>query len=262
MITYGLLDKFSLLSYVKAFAKNAIKYLIVFGWFFGLSEQIFLQRSFEKDKKIIEDAMRNFLRYPSSVCIMMPAEGTRFTKAKHEASMKFAEKNNLQPLKHHLIPRARGFMTCVPTLKENSDIISVLNMQVVFDPKAEVQPKLINIIRGESVSAHIYLDIVPMENLEASNECLLEIYKQKDELHDSFLKFGNFHEGRNATPIEGIKFQPRTNALFCTLFWFVINILIVSQFYFSMISSGYYITLSLITIGSILAGKRAKFMKY
>lgn len=254
LITYGLLDKFSLLSYVKAFAKNAIKYLIVFGWFFGLSEQIFLERSFEKDKKVIEESILNFLQYPSSVCIMMPAEGTRFSIEKHDASVKFAEKNNIKPFKHHLIPRARGFTTCVPILKRNQERISVLNMQIAFDPKHEIQPKLINIIRGESLTAHVYLEIVSNDVIEATNSCLYKIYEKKDELHDSFLKFGNFFEGRNEKLIKGIKFKPRRHALICSSIWFIINIIIIVKFYMFMIKSGFVISLSLLTFGSILAG--------
>ena len=36
-------------------------------------------------------------------------EGTRFTKEKHEASVEFARRNGHHPLKHHLLPRTKGF---------------------------------------------------------------------------------------------------------------------------------------------------------
>lgn len=255
LITFGLLDKFNLLSYVKAFAKNAIKYIPFFGWFFGLSEQIFLQRSFEKDKNVIDKAFASFLRYPSGVCIMMPAEGTRFTKEKHETSMEFAKKNNLQPLKHHLIPRARGFLSCVPTLKENSEIISVLNMQIVFDPKDKTEPKLMNIIRGKPVTAHVYLDVVPTSEISATNESLMKVYQEKDALHDSFLKYGNFHEGRNVAPIEGIKLQPQQRPLIMFFFWLIVNVFVMIYFNLWMIQNGYLITFILLSAGSIAAGE-------
>lgn len=255
LITFGLLDKFNLLSFVKAFAKNAIKFIPFFGWFFGLSEQIFLQRSYEKDKKVIDEAFSSFLRYPSSVCIMMPAEGTRFTREKHETSMDFAKKNNIALLKHHLIPRARGFLSCVPALKENSEIISVLNMQIVFDPKAINEPKLINIIRGKPVTAHVYLDIVPNNEITATNESLMKVYQQKDALHDSFLKYGNFHEGRNVAPIEGIKLEKQQRPLIVFLFWLVVNVLVMINFSLWMFQNGYLITFMLISAVSIGIGE-------
>lgn len=260
LITFGLLDKFYLLGFVKAFAKNAIKFIPFFGWFFGLSEQIFLQRSFEKDRKVIDDAMSSFLRYPRSVCIMMPAEGTRFTREKHEASMEFAKKSNLPLLKHHLIPRSRGFISCVPTLKENSEIISVLNMQIVFDPKATIEPKLINIIRGESVTAHVYLDIVPMHKIEATNESLIQIYQEKDELHDSFLKFGNFYEGRGTEPIEGIKLKPQQNTLILFIFWLMVNVFVMIYFTMLMVQNGYLISLVMIFLGLTAMGELVKMI--
>lgn len=255
LITFGLLDKFYLLGFVKAFAKNAIKLIPFFGWFFWLSEQIFLQRSFEKDKKVIDEAFSKFLLYPRSVCLMMPAEGTRFSREKHEISMEFAKKNNLPMLKHHLIPRARGFLSVVPTLKENSEIISVLNMQVIFDPKATIEPKLINILRGESVTAHVYLDIVPMNEIEATNESLIKIYQQKDELHDSFLKYGNFYEGRGTEKIEGIKLEPQQITLILFLMWLLVNIFVMVYFAYEMIKNGYFISLVVILLGLTAMGE-------
>jgi lysophosphatidic acid acyltransferase/lysophosphatidylinositol acyltransferase len=39
----------------------------------------------------------------------MFCEGTRFTKQKHEASMKIAREKGLKELQHHLLPRTKGF---------------------------------------------------------------------------------------------------------------------------------------------------------
>ena len=37
------------------------------------------------------------------------AEGTRFTPEKHEVSKEFARSRGLPILKHHLVPRTKGF---------------------------------------------------------------------------------------------------------------------------------------------------------
>lgn len=39
----------------------------------------------------------------------MFCEGTRFTKRKHEESMRVAKEKGLPELKHHLLPRTKGF---------------------------------------------------------------------------------------------------------------------------------------------------------
>ena len=43
-------------------------------------------------------------------------EGTRRTPAKILASQQFALENNKQPLKHHLLPRPKGFAVAVKML--------------------------------------------------------------------------------------------------------------------------------------------------
>lgn len=72
---------------------------------------------------------------------MFTAEGTRFSQAKHEASVKFAEGRNMVPLKHHLIPRPKGFVTCVPLLQKHK-CPSILNMQLSIDKNSDVIKKL------------------------------------------------------------------------------------------------------------------------
>ena len=47
------------------------------------------------------------------------AEGTRFTKAKHERAEEVAREKNYKPLEHHLQPRPTGFVTVVKKLREN-----------------------------------------------------------------------------------------------------------------------------------------------
>ncbi|CAF5169587.1 unnamed protein product, partial [Rotaria sp. Silwood1] len=39
----------------------------------------------------------------------MACEGTRFTERKRLESMKYAREKNLPELKHHILPRTRGF---------------------------------------------------------------------------------------------------------------------------------------------------------
>lgn len=48
-------------------------------------------------------------------------EGTRFTPAKHKASIQFALKNGLKPLKHHLVPRTKGFTSIVEGFRQSGE---------------------------------------------------------------------------------------------------------------------------------------------
>lgn len=74
----------------------------------------------------------------------MNAEGTRFTEQKHEACNQFARERGMTELKHHLIPRAKGFQASLPFLKAKCPCI--LDIQLVFKKDAEVSIKLIYLI--------------------------------------------------------------------------------------------------------------------
>lgn len=243
LVGWHLLDKHSMLGYGRSFVKNVIKYIPIAGWSFGLSEQIFLQRSFEKDKQVIEEGLENILSYPYSAWVIVTAEGTRLTKEKHEASIKFAQERNIQPLKHHLLPRPKGFMTCVPILKRNRDKVTVLNYQLAYNPDDKVKPTLLNIIRGEKFTSHIYIEIIPIDEIEATPEYLQKVYQRKDEIQDSFLRYGNFYEGRNLKPVEGFKYKKRLAGLINSIFWFSMNFFFITYYATSLILAGRFLFL-------------------
>lgn len=53
------------------------------------------------------------------------AEGTRFTPEKHEVSKEFARSRGLPELKHHLIPRTKGFNFVLKNMDRTSKSQSV-----------------------------------------------------------------------------------------------------------------------------------------
>jgi lysophosphatidic acid acyltransferase / lysophosphatidylinositol acyltransferase len=211
---------------------------------------VFLLRSFDKDKVVIEENMDDILQYPDNSWTVMTAEGTRFTKEKHDASVKFAMERNLIPLKHHLIPRAKGFVTCVPFLKKYKNL-SVLNLQLAFDKKSDVEPTLANLLRGKKVVAHVYIERIPLDNVSPTGDCLQEIYQEKDELQESFHTYGNFFEGRNQELIEGIRMKPRLCVAVNTIFWFALNFASMLYYATNLILAGRFVFLLSISSGVI-----------
>ena len=47
--------------------------------------------------------------YTEPCWLLLYPEGTRYTLDKHKASVEFAREKQIEPMKHHLIPRAKGF---------------------------------------------------------------------------------------------------------------------------------------------------------
>lgn len=250
LVGWVVIDRFATLGNARGFVKNVIKYIPIAGWFFGLAEHIFLQRNFDKDKTVIENRIKDIMNYPDTAWPVMTAEGTRFTKAKHDASIKFAKEKGIEALKHHLIPRAKGFITCVPIMKKYN-CPAVLNVQLTFHSDEQTKPTLANLLRGKKVVAHVYIERIPMAKVEATSEYLQKIYREKDELQESFLNYGNFYEGRNQKPIEGVKMKPRLCVLINSICWMTFNFSLMLYYAISLILKGKFIFLITVSGGII-----------
>ena len=48
-------------------------------------------------------------------------EGSRFTREKFHQGVQYARDNNLTPLKHHLVPRTKGYAILAKSLKAESE---------------------------------------------------------------------------------------------------------------------------------------------
>lgn len=75
-----------------------------------------VERNWEKDKLVMEEQVRNLGDYPDPVWLLLFAEGTRFTKTKHAASVEFAHKSGLLVLENLLLLRTKGFQLTVEQL--------------------------------------------------------------------------------------------------------------------------------------------------
>ena len=97
-------------------AKKMLKFVPTVGWAWALSDFIFVERDWEKDKLTMTGGVDELASYPSSVWLLLYAEGTRINPEKLQASQKFAKAKNLPILKHHLTPRSKGFVHIIKCL--------------------------------------------------------------------------------------------------------------------------------------------------
>lgn len=217
-------DHFGLLGNLKGFSKYSHGFLPGIGWSWRFAELVFLNRSFDKDQKIINKQLAKIVNYPDSVMLMMCPEGTRFTKVKHEASVKFAQERGLTVLNHHLIPRTKGFTASLPVLKTKCS--SIIDMQLVFDRKTEHEPTFSSIICGKSSNAHMYLrritmSEVPDDEVEVG-KWLQELFVRKDKLQTSFHETGDFFRESGVAPLRTLKLGARVWSLVNFVGWMVI----------------------------------------
>lgn len=243
-------EKAGVLGNCKAYAKKVISYIPTIGWCWKFAEFVFLERSFDKDKVIIERQLDQIFDYPSPVALLLNAEGTRFTETKHEASVKFAQERGMTVLQHHLIPRTKGFTASLAVLKKKCG--SILDVQILFD-EAKTAPTLANVINGRPITGHIYLRRIPMSEVpddeEAAAKWLHELFARKDKLAASFHKTGDLFKDNDIPAIKPRFLQRRIYPLINWLTWMVIAMIPILMLLISLLSSG---DLTHIVIGAVI----------
>lgn len=259
LAAWMLSDKLGTLGSDKAMMKSSLRYVPVIGWGWTLSDMVFLSRNWQKDRDNLINSTKVLLTYPRSLTLAY-FEGTRFTPKKYEASIKFAEEKNLNiRLKHHLIPRTRGFNCMIQQIKQSlksdkSLKYGLYNMQVALEDDDNSRASLTSLLNGVSSCVHIYverlnIDEISVESEEATSEFLYKIYKEKDNLVDYFKKNGRF---------PGIEkpYKPRIQTLANWVGWlFVVYSTLVYQYYlcFTSGSLSYIIVLSTLALSAIFS---------
>jgi len=186
-------DRAGILGNCRVYVKKVIQYVPVIGWAWCFSDTLFLARDWAHDQAVLDQRLAALLEYPDPVWILLFPEGTRFTKDKYEASKKFAESRNLPVLKHHLVPRTKGFSYTISHL-DTGKITWVYDVTLGCD--TATQPTLTNVLMGRPTSAHMYIRRFRLEDIpkddEGSSQWLSNLYVEKDQLLDSFHSTGEF----------------------------------------------------------------------
>lgn len=251
LAAWMLSDKLGTLGGDKAMLKDSLRYVPVIGWGWALGDMIFLSRNWQKDKENLARSIKTLLTYHRSL-ILAFFEGTRYTKTKYEASVKFAEEKNLPiRLKHHLIPRTRGFNCMVEhikdELKQNPKLkYGLYNMQIALDDDDNSRASLDAVLSGVPTCVHVYVerlcyDDISVANEEATTQYLYDIYKEKDRLHDYFKKHGKF-------PGMEVPYKRRVATLANWAAWMITTYSGISYLFYKCIASG-----SLVGFGSLLS---------
>jgi lysophosphatidic acid acyltransferase/lysophosphatidylinositol acyltransferase len=136
----------------------------------------------DKDKQTLEESHAALQSYPVPFWMYIYCEGTRFTKTKHVSSMEVARSKGLPELKHHLLPRTRGFNMALQGFKDKIGAIYDVELCV---PSGSTAPTLKNIMCGRSCYGEILIRRIPVSSLpveseEASVQWLHQLYQQKD----------------------------------------------------------------------------------
>ncbi|KAB7497631.1 1-acyl-sn-glycerol-3-phosphate acyltransferase delta [Armadillidium nasatum] len=236
-------DRSRVLGGAKVFVKKMMKYVPTIGWAWWCSDIIFLHRNWQEDKSIMETQIKELFDYPYPVWMLLFCEGTRFTSKKHEASMEVARQKGLPELKHHLLPRTRGFIQCSQSMRGHFK--AIYDVTVSFNTKEGAEPTLLNMLRGQKVLGEMYirrldLNEVPTDDEGAANY-LHALYRSKDELLDSYINTGSFtrqNKMLNYPP----RMMPRRIWSLCNMVgWTIFVVCLVSYYYYDLLTTGSFL---------------------
>ncbi|XP_037933044.1 1-acyl-sn-glycerol-3-phosphate acyltransferase delta-like [Teleopsis dalmanni] len=225
-------EKVGVLGNCKAYAKKVISYVPVIGWAWKFAEFVFLERSFDKDKEIISRQIKEVYDYPDPTWLLLSAEGTRFTPKKHEASVKFAINRGMPVLKHHLIPRTKGFTASLESLRNGCPAIYDINL--VFKKDAKVSPTMSSLLNGQSVEGYMFVRRLPVKDIpvgeEQSAEWLQNLYREKDKILDSFHTTGSFFKTSGFKETEFKYYKRRLSTLLNFVGWAIVSMYLVIHY--------------------------------
>ncbi|KAB1275393.1 1-acyl-sn-glycerol-3-phosphate acyltransferase delta [Camelus dromedarius] len=114
---WSLAERFGVLGGSKVLAKKELAYVPIIGWMWYFTEMVFCTRKWEQDRKTVSKSLLHLRDYPEKYFFLIHCEGTRFTEKKHQISMQVAQAKGLPSLKHHLLPRTKGFAVTVRSLR-------------------------------------------------------------------------------------------------------------------------------------------------
>lgn len=245
-------DKVQVLGNCKAYAKKVISYIPCMGWSWKFAEFVFLERSFDKDREIIAQQLKALMSYPDPIWLLLNAEGTRFTEQKHEASVKFAQERGMPVLKHHLIPRTKGFTASLPSLRNNCVIYDI---NVAFKKDDPVAPTISNLLNGNEVRAYMLVRRIPLDQVpedeEKAAQWLHDLFREKDKIQDSFHKTGSFFKESGIQEPSSEVCEPRLSVLINYVAWATFSISLILYYLLSSLFAQNWIGLS-VAVGILL----------
>ncbi|KAI8979128.1 acyltransferase-domain-containing protein [Mycotypha africana] len=116
-LIHAVANRKGMLQNCKYFVKDSIKYLPFFGWGMWLAGFPFVRRNWTQDQKKIQATFDTIKRLETPAWIINYVEGSRITPQKLTEAQQFSKERGYTVMRNVLLPRTRGFISCVNTLR-------------------------------------------------------------------------------------------------------------------------------------------------
>lgn len=180
------------LGYIKYVLKSSLMKLPVFGWGFHILEFIPVERKWEIDEPVLHQMLSTFANPLDPLWLAVFPEGTDFTEQKCKRNQELAAKNGLPVLKNVLLPKTKGFYTCLEILRGSLD--AVYDITIAYKHRC---PSFVDNLCGVDPSeVHIHVQRIPIKEMPSSESeaatWLINAFQHKDELLSQFGVQGHF----------------------------------------------------------------------
>ncbi|EOY32648.1 Lysophosphatidyl acyltransferase 2, putative isoform 3 [Theobroma cacao] len=232
----------------------------IFGWTTWFYEFIFVDRNWAKDGSKLKSSFQALKDFPIPFWVTIFAEGTRLTPDKLLEAQTFASTKGLAIPKNVLIPRTKGFVTAVQSLRS---FVPALYDVTIAIQKGHPSPSLLRFLKRQPCKIKVHIKRYSMKELPESDEGIAQWCRNrfiaKDALLDKFAATGRFDEE------EITDFRRSTKSLIVfliTLFLFSVGAWISCQ-KFSLLSNrrGYTILATIVGTAAIFAHIFLEFTK-
>lgn len=176
---------------LKWFVKRKLKHVPGLGWGMSYLNCLFVRRDWAADREMIGRTFATIVRERIPLWLVSFVEGTRFSKEKLARNREFAQKAGIEPTRHVLVPRTKGFAASIQGLGEHISAVYDLTIGYVDEI-----PTLWQYICGRVRHIHLHVRRFPVDQLPKLEaelaQWLQDRYQEKDRLMAYFLQGGAF----------------------------------------------------------------------
>ncbi|KAL2328930.1 hypothetical protein Fmac_022357 [Flemingia macrophylla] len=193
------------LGYIKYILKSSLMRLPIFGWSFHILEFIPVERKWDADESVMRLMLSTFKDPQDPLWLALFPEGTDFTEQKCLRSQNYASEHGLPILKNVLLPKTKGFCTCLQELR--GSLTSVYDVTIGYKNR---RPSLLDNVFGVDPSeVHLHICRIPLDSIPVSEDetsmWLVNRFQLKDQLLSNFQTQGQFPDQATERDLSALK---------------------------------------------------------
>uniref|UniRef100_H2YXC2 Phospholipid/glycerol acyltransferase domain-containing protein n=1 Tax=Ciona savignyi TaxID=51511 RepID=H2YXC2_CIOSA len=159
--------------------KDAIKYIPLYGYVFGMHGGVFVKRDGTYNQTNMQRVLRSLMKHKVDMYFIVFPEGTRYSSKRKQLlakSQAYAIENDLAPLNEVLTPRVKAFHCALSTMKDY--VSAVYDATILYETQSTpIQaghrpsaPSMWQFLMSEKPRIRIQFDRIPVEDIPSSTQ--------------------------------------------------------------------------------------------